>query len=78
VTATSPMPRPLTGPRAPDASSRRAPTPTWLEGTTTVTGARGSPALAAAMEARSACAASPPYRTHWTDNPMAEERTEGV
>ena len=35
-------------PSAPPASSRRAVTPTWLEGTTTVTGASGSPALAAA------------------------------
>lgn len=32
---------PAHGPRAPDVSSRRAATPTWLEGTTTVTGARG-------------------------------------
>ena len=51
---------PHTGPRRPDASSRRADTPTWFDGTTTVTGARGSSRLAAAMAAASATDASVP------------------
>ena len=56
-TATSPVPEPQTEPTAPDASSRRADTPTWFDGTMTVTGASGSSPLAAVISARSASAA---------------------
>ena len=64
VTAMRPGPAPHTGPAAPDASSRRVDTPTWLDGTTTVTGVSGSDPLRRAISARSAAAASVPYRTH--------------
>ncbi|WP_421118528.1 hypothetical protein ACE2AJ_14245 [Aquihabitans daechungensis] len=39
-------------------------TPTWFDGTTTVTGASGSSALMREISTRSAAAASVPYRTH--------------
>ena len=63
-TATSPVPGPHTGPTAPDASNRRADTPTWLDGTMTVTGRNGSSLLAALISARNASAAALPYRAH--------------
>jgi hypothetical protein len=49
-----------------------AATPTWLEGTTTVTGASGSSPLAVAIAPRSAAAASRPYRVHSTRRAMRE------
>ena len=51
-------------------------TPTWLEGTTTVTGASGSAPLAATISARSASAASLPYRTHRVSTAMASDGTQ--
>ena len=60
VTAASPTPVPATGPSTPEASSRLDATPTWFDGTTTVTGASGSPALASVTAPRSAWAASCP------------------
>ena len=58
VTAATPSRVP--GPRPVDASTLRAVTPTWLLGTTTPTGASGSPSLAAAMAARSRSSAGRP------------------
>ena len=63
-TAANPLPRPQSGPSSPEASSRLAATPTWLDGTTTLTGARGSPALALRMAALRDCAAGRPNGTH--------------
>ena len=56
-------------------SSRRLATPTWLLGTTTVTGASGSPALACATASRRARAASRPYELQTTRDAMATEGT---
>ena len=57
----SPRPFGTTGPSSPDASNRRAATPTELVGTTTVTGASGSACLASATALRSVRDAARPY-----------------
>ena len=57
----TPAPNGDTAPSSPDASSRRAATPTELPGTTTVTGASGDAAFARAISARNASAAARPY-----------------
>ena len=69
-TATRPTPPALAAPKPPDASSRRVATPTWFDGTTTVTGASGSVALAATMWVRKASTAARPYGTHSTRRPI--------
>ncbi len=61
ATPITPAPLAETGPSSPDASNRRAATPTELPGTITVTGASGEPALARAISARNASAAACPY-----------------
>ncbi len=66
VTATSPRPRAHVGPNAPEASSRLVATPTWFDGTTTVTGVSGSSPLMAAIVVRRASAAARPYGTQST------------
>ena len=66
VTPISPEPAGETGPSSPDASSRRAATPTELPGTTTVTGASGDSCFARAISARSASAAARPYGVETT------------
>ena len=68
VTAASPTPVPVTGPSEPADSSRRDATPRWFDGTTTVTGARGSPAFPSATAPRRAWAASSPYEVITTRN----------
>ena len=78
VTAASPMPEPAIEPRVPAASSRRDATPTWFDGTTTVTGASGSPALAAATASWSARAASRPYPVHTMRKAMSQEGRHGL
>ena len=78
LTAARPVPPAVIGPSAPEASSRRLATPTWFEGTTTVTGASGSPALELVMARWSASAAGRPYATHSTCSDMASEVTQGV
>ena len=78
MTAAMPTPDPATGPSAPEASSRRLATPTWLDGTTTVTGARGSPPLASATASWSASAAGGPYSVHTTRRAMRGQATQRV
>ena len=60
LTPMTPVPTGDTGPSSPDASRRRAATPTELPGTTTVTGASGDVAFARAISARNASAAARP------------------
>ena len=77
-TATRPTPPALAAPKLPDASSRRVATPTWFDGTTTVTGASGSVALAATMCVRKPSTAARPYGTHSTRRPITSiVRTSG-
>src|SRR5438477_633763 len=61
VTPTTPRPIGVTAPSSPDASPRRAETPTEFVGTTTVTGASASDRFARATASRKACDAGRPY-----------------
>ena len=61
VTPTTPRPTSVTDPSSPDASRRRAETPTEFVGTTTVTGARTSARFARATASRNARDAALPY-----------------
>ena len=77
--ADEPGPAPHTVPTDPEASRRRVDTPTWLDGTTTVTGASGSAPLIREISTRSAVAASVPYRTQVpVADVMPPDHTEAV